>query len=236
MTDTRPDPTGQTASQFFADRIPEYDSLMRRAVSHYEEMTAALLFELPHESPRILELGCGTGNLSLQVAARFPDAALTLVDASPEMVEVTRHRLTEAAPTVAARSRFITARFEELALDAGSFDLATSAIALHHVADKGPLYRTVHQVLGRGGRFCFADQLKLEDPAAQERHWREFLAFWRRPGNCTEAEIEQLLAHSALHDHYETLADQFRFLEAAGFHACDAPWRNGFWCVVTATR
>lgn len=231
---TRHDPASQTASEFFADRVPEYDSLIRRAVSHYDEMTQALLFELPPESRHIVELGCGTGNLSLHLAARFPAANLTVVDASPEMVEVTRHRLTEAAPEFAARAKFVTARFEVFAPD-DQADLVTSAIALHHVAQKAPLYRMVHTLLRPGGRFCFADQLRMQDAAAQERHWQEFLAFWRKPGNVSGEEIVELLAHSELHDHYETLGDQFRLLESAGFGEIDAPWRSGFWCVMTAT-
>jgi tRNA (cmo5U34)-methyltransferase len=231
---TRHDPASQTAAEFFADRVPEYDSLIRRAVSHYDEMTQALLFELPPESRSIVELGCGTGNLSLHLAAKFPEATLTVVDASPEMVEVTRHRLSQAAPAFAARAKFVTARFEELVHD-GEADLVTSAIALHHVADKAPLYRMVHSLLRRGGRFCFADQLRMQEAGAQERHWQEFLAFWRRPGNVSETEIVELLAHSELHDHYETLGDQFLLLEQAGFGEIDAPWRNGFWCVMTAT-
>lgn len=225
----------QTASDFFAERIPEYDSLMRRAVSGYEAMTSALLAELPPEAPTILELGCGTGNLTLQVAARYPAAVLTLVDGSAEMVALTRHRLEERAPRQAEAATFITNWFEAVDFADGSFDLITSAIALHHVADKGPLYRQMHRWLKPGGRLCFADQLRMQDPGSQAHHWAEFLAFWRRPGNVSETEIVELLAHSEAHDHYETLADQFALLRAAGFRDLDAPWRDGFWAVLTAT-
>lgn len=236
MDSIPPDLTRQTASQFFADRIPEYDSLIRRAVSHYDEMTSALLFELPAGASRIVELGCGTGNLTLQLAATFPDATLTVVDAAAEMVAVTRQRLDATAPAVAARSSFITARFEDLELAGASFDLATSALALHHVADKLPVYQAVHRLLTGGGRFCLADQFRLQDERAHQRHWQELVAFWRRPGNCTPDEIDNLLAHSRDHDHYETLAAQMAMLTSAGFHDVDLPWRSGVWGVLTATR
>lgn len=236
MNNQSPDLTSQTASQFFAERIPEYDSLIRRAVSHYDELTAALLFELPSNAHSILELGCGTGNLTLLLARRFPDASLTVVDGSPEMVETTRQRLTAASPALAARSRFITARFEELSLGDAGFDLVTSALALHHVRDKLPVYRTVHRLLEPGGRFCLADQLRLEDPEAHERHWQEVMAFWHRPGNCTPQEIEQLLAHSRDHDYYDPLSVHLSLLSEAGFHRVDLPWRIGVWSVITASR
>jgi hypothetical protein len=75
----------------------------------------------------------------------------------------------------------------------------------------------------------------MSEDTAQQRHWHEFLAFWRQPGHCTEAEIAELQAHSEAHDHYETLPEQLRLLASAGFMNIDAPWRQGFWGVLTAT-
>src|SRR5688500_7508260 len=106
--------------------IATYDSLMRRAVPRYEEMTERLVDYLPRGAARILELGCGTGNLTLRLARRFPEASLTTVDASPEMIEGMRARLAEVDPESARRARFLTARFEDLDLPSGSFDLVTS--------------------------------------------------------------------------------------------------------------
>lgn len=235
MTDSREAAVGETAAQFFGARIPEYDNLMRRAVPGYDELTAALVAELPLAASAVLELGCGTGNLSIRLAERFPDAKLTLVDASADMVAVTAARLRAGAPALAARATFHVGRFEELAFPSGSFDVVASAIALHHVADKTPLYNRMHELLRPGGRCCFADQLRMEHGPSEAHHWSEFLAFWRRPGHLTQAEINDLLAHSAAHDHYETLEGQFTLLRAAGFSELDVPWRRGHWGVITAT-
>jgi len=38
-----------------------YDSLIRRAVPRYDEMTSRLLDYLPRDPQKVLELGCGTG-------------------------------------------------------------------------------------------------------------------------------------------------------------------------------
>jgi len=229
-------PSETTAAGYFGGMVDSYDSLIRRAVPSYEEMTARLLDYLPADAARVLELGCGTGNLSLALAARYPRAAFTFVDAAPEMLEVTRDRLERAYPAAERRSEFVLGRFEELALSAAAFDLATSSISLHHVVDKGAVYRALFGALAPSSAFCFADQLGGGTEAVHEINWKRWLEFCREPGNCSEAEIESLLEHAAAHDHYTPLREHIRLLEAAGFRSVDCVWRNSIWGIVTAER
>jgi len=229
-------PSETTAAGYFGGMVDSYDSLIRRAVPRYEEMTARLLDYLPPAASRVLELGCGTGNLSLALAARFPEPRFTFVDAAPEMIEVTRGRLERAHPGVARRSEFVLGRFEELALPSGAFDLATSSISLHHVVDKGALYGALSDAIAPGGAFCFADQLGGGTEAIHAINWERWLEFCREPGRCSEAEIESLLEHAAAHDHYTPLREHIRLLEAAGFRSVDCVWRHWIWGIVTAER
>lgn len=223
------------AGEWFAHRVNEYDSLIRRAVPDYEGMTRRLADYLPTRARRVLELGCGTGNFSLALATRYPTADLTVVDAAQEMIDVTRGRIASADPEFGGRATFITGRFEELALESEAFDVVTSCISLHHVRDKAPLFSTIHGALEAGGRFCFADQMRAAPESINQRNWDDWLSFCREPGNCTDAEIEQLLEHAAEYDHYETVGEHFRMLHDAGFTEVDCLWRNGMWTMVAAT-
>jgi tRNA (cmo5U34)-methyltransferase len=224
-----------SASGYFGSMTESYDSLIHRAVPRYDEMTARLLDYLPTDARRVLELGCGTGNLSLQLAASLPLATLTLVDGSPEMIELTRSRIEESIPRSSQRARYVAARFEELDLPARSFDLVVSSISLHHVEDKARLYASIRTLITDGGRFCFADQIRGEPESNHQLNWARWLDFCREPGHCTNDEIESLLAHAAAHDHYTTLSEHFVMLAAAGFSDIDCVWRNWMWGVVTAT-
>ncbi|MDR3751150.1 MAG: methyltransferase domain-containing protein [Terracidiphilus sp.] len=90
---------------------------------------------------RILDLGCGDGQLTRRIAAT--GAVVTGVDASPQMV-------------AAARSRGIVA--EEAAAESlphgdASFDAVFSNAALHWIRDQDAMMAEVRRVLKPGGRF-----------------------------------------------------------------------------------
>jgi len=223
-----------TAAGYFAAMRAEYDSLIRRAVPSYDAMTTELVDCLPRRAARVLELGCGTGNFSLRLADRFPNATLTVVDASPEMVGVTRTRLRSSHPDVEGHARFVAARFEALRAGRVQFDLVTSCISLHHLAEVDHVFHVIHGVLRPGGTFRFADQMRGGTPGNHDRNWRRWLEFCRQPGHCSPEELQSLLDHSDAHDHYRTLRDHIASLEAAGFSSVDCTWRDGMWAIVTA--
>lgn len=229
-----------TASGYFGSMVESYDSLIQRCVPRYHEMTDRLLDYLPAKADRILELGCGTGNLSLKLAAKYPGANITMVDAAPEMIDLTGARLREQFPSGTDRFTFITARFEDLAsrIPRARFDLITSCISLHHVRDKATLYRSLFDATAAGGAgtIRFADQLRGGSESIHDLNWAHWLEFCRTKGNCSEEEVQSLLDHAAAHDHYTPLREHFALLETAGFTRCDCVWRNLIWGIVTADR
>lgn len=225
-----------TASEYFGSMVESYDSLIRRAVPRYDEMIERLLDYLPTRASRILELGCGTGNLSLKLAEKFPKAALTFVDASPEMLAITRARLEAKDAPALMRAAFVETTFESIRFAPGAFDLVVSSISLHHVKDKAALYDAIYAVLEAGGAFRFADQLRGATESIHDVNWRRWLEFCRAEGNCAEDEVQSLLDHAAAHDYYTPLAEHFQLLGAAGFKKMDCVWRNIIWGIITADK
>ena len=106
----------------------------------------------------ILELGIGTGETARRVLARHPGAQLTAIDSSPQMLD----RAGSAFPAADLR----LARLED-PLPEGPFDLAYSALAIHHLdaTGKRDLFRRVAGVLRPGGCFVLADVVVPDDPA-----------------------------------------------------------------------
>ncbi len=212
----------QTAGSYFETIVAAYDSRIRRGLPRYDEMLAELARTLPTTANDVLELGCGTGALSLRIAERYPSAHLTLVDAAPSMLEVARQQLA----SVTSRVRFVEATFEDLALDTGRWDVIAASMSLHHLADKQPFYRKLRLALREEGVLAFADELTGATAYTQELHWNDWLAFARQPGHLSEEEISGIIEHMNVLDHYETLPAQLELLRAAGFREVDCVWRN----------
>jgi ubiquinone/menaquinone biosynthesis C-methylase UbiE len=100
---------------------------------------------------RVLEIGCGTGKLTEELAARA--LHVEAVDPGARMIEVARRRLGDT-PNVS----FHVGRFEDAALPAGAFAAVFSATAFHWV-DASVGWEKVARVLRPGGTLALLTHL-----------------------------------------------------------------------------
>ena len=220
--------------QFFDALSTDYTAVIERCFPRYREMLAALLDYLPPgQSPRsVLELGCGTGNLTVLVSGMYPDARLTIVDLSEESLGVCRDRLGENE-----RLELRQADMRGLEFANQSFDLVVSSIAVHHLTaiEKQQAFANIQRWLTPDGWFCLADQFRGATQHIYERHierWRELTL----SAGSSEADWEMWMEHQRDHDHHDPLPDQIEWLRCAGFESVDCVWRYLLWGVVTARK
>jgi 2-polyprenyl-3-methyl-5-hydroxy-6-metoxy-1,4-benzoquinol methylase len=120
-------------------------------------VTAAVL-EAADVKPdaQIVDLGCGTGQISLPLATR--GARVLAVDVSPAMV---RRLESQARSQGAETLDGLVMPIEELVLPAQSVDLVVSSYALHHLrdAEKARLVSAAYGWLRPGGRLVVADMM-----------------------------------------------------------------------------
>jgi tRNA (cmo5U34)-methyltransferase len=192
------DPTTYLA--MIREEVPDYDTLQSEIARLVRESGAP-------DTPRVLDLGGGTGTTSLAVLDARPGARLVLVDENPHMLDVARGVLP------AARVEQIVVADLADPLPAGPFDLVVSALAVHHLdgAQKRALFATVHEHLADRGRFALADVVVPVDPA------------------------DQLTPLSPGYDQPDTAADVLTWLRAAGFRA-EIVWTHRDLAVFVADR
>jgi tRNA (cmo5U34)-methyltransferase len=222
-------------ADFFDSISGEYAEAIQRCVPRYAEMLWAIFEYLPSTSlapTRVLELGCGTGNLTELIARNFPKSDLTLVDLSDSSLATCRSRL-----SAETRCNFICRDFRDLDFPAGHFDLILSTISLHHLnsAEKQRLFAACREWLTPGGVLSYSDQFSAVAADVYEKHMRNWRKYTQTAG-ASEQEWQMWMEHQHKHDFHDTLPDQLAWLRQAGFEHVDCTWRHLLWTVVQARR
>jgi tRNA (cmo5U34)-methyltransferase len=154
---TQPD----TYLERIRDAFPGYDELQDRAIE-----------AIPFAPGSVLELGIGTGETTRRLLDRYPDAEVTGLDASPEMVFRAREMGIEVR----------LARMQDPLPD-GPWDLVLAVLAIHHLTagQKRDLFRRVREQsrsLVLGDQVEAASHILPPEPGVDFLETSEDLAEW----------------------------------------------------------
>lgn len=119
---------------------------------------------------RILDIGCGTGSLTLLAARRLgPTGAILGIDAAPKMIAIACRKAAEQGSS----ARFKTAVAEALPFSDGEFTLVVNSMFCHHIdlELKRAAFAEMRRVLAPGGRLITAD---IDRPST----WLGWLSGW----------------------------------------------------------
>jgi SAM-dependent methyltransferase len=109
---------------------------------------------------RVLEIGCGTGQLTRSLLAR--GLSVTAVEPGEQLLARARERLPSAAQV-----QFVHARLEEAGLPRAHFRAAFAASSIHWV-DPEVSWRTIADALLDGGTIALVSYFGLEDPRSAD--------------------------------------------------------------------
>jgi tRNA (cmo5U34)-methyltransferase len=204
-----------------------------------------LLDEL--DTPHVLALCAGEGRLAQAYLRRKPDARVTLMDGSAEMLNRADARL----KPFAGRYELLRADIEEHAWrEPARYDAVMTSLAVHHLDAQGKrgLYRDLHEMLKPGGAFVMADLVEAAGPRTRELNgarWAEEVrrASLERYGSDEPAKIfEQTgwnyyrLQHPDAVDKPSSVAEHLDWLREAGFAGVDVVWVYAGHAVFTARK
>jgi ubiquinone/menaquinone biosynthesis C-methylase UbiE len=104
---------------------------------------------------RILDIGCGTGSLLIQLKRLHPGTAVVGLDPDPKALARASRKAARAAVSI----QFDQGFGDELPYPEASFDRVLSSLMFHHIptGEKGQTVQAIRRVLKLGGEFHMLD-------------------------------------------------------------------------------
>jgi len=218
---------------FYDSISKKYTESIKRCVPRYNEMLCSLFDYLrPDFNPKeILELGCGTGNLTQLIVLKYPNAKITAVDISEESINECKSRIT------LGNIEYINCDFRELSFANSMFDLVLSSISIHHIEDKAKeeLFRNLFLWQTPNGILSFCDQFRGESKFIYNKHIETWKAYAQEQ-NVSNEEWEMWMKHQQDHDYHATLSNHTKWLNEAGYSLIDCTRRFLLWTTILAEK
>jgi trans-aconitate 2-methyltransferase len=125
--------------------MTEWDAAEYARRSSLQEAMAEEALALLHleGSERVLDVGCGDGKITAQIAARVPNGTVTGVDSSQDMIAFASNHF---GPTLRSNLRFEVADARCLPFRE-EFDLVVSFNALHWIPDQEAALRSIRSAV-----------------------------------------------------------------------------------------
>lgn len=240
--------------------LDRWDAQQRTYVPEREERFAVIadvVEAVAGSRPRVLDLGCGPGSLSVRILDRLPGASVVAVDADPVLLALGRGAV-GARPGLSWVDADLRSPSWLSALPGGPYDAAVSTTALHWLpAARLPAFHaSVAVVLRPGGVFVDGDHFGFAEaalselvkglqsaweqrsPAPAAESWEDWWEALRAEPDLSSAfaERDRRRHEHPLADESDQLSSHVSALRAAGFAEVGTVWQRGTDRVLVALR
>lgn len=215
----------ETMGEFFDKRSEIYDSHMKESVASFEQFYSSVSAGISNTQAkvRILDIGCGTGLELEGIFKRAPNAAITGVDLSSELLNKLRAKYEKRLDQIT----IVQKSYLTLPLGKETYDYIVAVMTLHHLLpdNKQSLYRRVRRALKRHGKYIEGDYVVKPEKENQ------FLNSYYEV--CKSSKVVEDGTHHI--DIPLSLETQKRILVESGFSSVEVLWVQGEAAVYVAS-
>ena len=175
------------------------------------------------ESPAILDVGAGTGNLTKLVLRKVPNCHVTLFDFSQNMLKEAEKILSKYN----GRYEVIIGDFFKNRLLSQKYDAVVSSFAIHHGRTRASylnLYKKIFRALKKRGVFVCADVLEGANgiiSRINETGWINHML-----KHYDKSAVDLIIESYKKEDSPVSIDAHFDLLKTAGFSSCDILWKK----------
>jgi tRNA (cmo5U34)-methyltransferase len=208
----------------FEEEAKGYDELILKLIPNYNEMIKSLIASIPFENSipiKVLDIGCGTGNITFEVKKRYPHAHVTCIDLAENMIEIAQFKLSKYDDI-----EYHVTDLRDFQFD-NDYDLIISSLALHHLQTDGEkiaIYRKIYDALKDGGVFYNADTVMASNEYLEKisiEYWKAFML-----ETISIKEIEEIWLPKYYEEDYPApLISHVDWLRQVGFKDVDITWK-----------
>jgi tRNA (cmo5U34)-methyltransferase len=218
--------------------LADYDSGIRKILPHYDLMQNIISSMISRNAKDALELGSGTGELTVKILNNVSGVHMLCVDYSTRMIEFVKNKVNATGHS--GRVNYLLHDFRNLdriehsTLKKNTLDVCVSMLAIHHLKSKEKLnlIRSVYSLLKPDGQFWIADVLL---PSCSNMN--QYYAAAREQWNLARDKMASQMISPADYsepdsDHPDTIQAQLEMFKSAGFRSIDILWKyfgTGVW-------
>ncbi len=211
----------------------EYDSKRKLFIPCYDDFyisTTDLICGSIPSPAGILDLGAGTGLLTMYWFRKFPQSEFVLCDIAEDMLAVARKRFS-GADNFDYRITDYSRQLPE-----GNFDAVISALSIHHLGDdeKYRLFGRIYDLLPDGGVFVNYDQFNYDNPKINNivfNSWEQTL----EQSGLTKDDLVRWKERVLL-DKECSVEKEIGMLKNSGFSVAECMYKNGKFAVILCVK
>lgn len=200
-----------------------FDRHFYKVAPFYREAIEALVTVLPPGNGnklRIIDLGCGTGNITIAVKKKYPAAHVICIDFAENMINLAKAKLKKYRDV------------EFWAGDMRDYDYrngcnaVVSSLVLHHIEgrEKKEFYAQIYDALPKGGLFYMADFVLPSSIRLEKVFVGKWVEFMKK--SLTSKQIAATLIKHKREDRPAKLIDELDILRETGFKNVDVIWKR----------